>query len=99
MNKPHQRVLLKLPGEVFDDEKLGVDPVVISGIAREVTMVVSGDIQVTVAMGDGNYFRGTELDNNGMARDRTDHMGILGTVISAIVLQDPLEEEGIHTHV
>ena len=99
MNKPYQRVLLKLSGEVFGGWKLGVDPVVISGIAKEIAAVVSGGTQVAVVVGGGNYFRGAELSNNGMARDRADYMGMLGTVMNAIALQDFLEKEGIHTRV
>ena len=99
MNKPYQRVLLKLSGEVFGGGKLGVDPVVISGIAKEIAAVVSGGAQVAVVVGGGNYFRGAELSNNGMARDRADYMGMLGTVMNAIALQDFLEKEGIHTRV
>ena len=99
MNKPYQRVLLKLSGEVFGGGKLGVDPVVISGIAKEIAAVVCGGTQVAVVVGGGNYFRGAELSNNGMARDRADYMGMLGTVMNAIALQDFLEKEGIHTRV
>ncbi|MBB1586238.1 MAG: UMP kinase [Propionibacterium sp.] len=99
MNKPHQRVLLKLSGEVFGGGKLGVDPIVISSIAKEIAAVVSGGTQVAVVVGGGNYFRGAELSNNGMARDRADYMGMLGTVMNAIALQDFLEKEGIHTRV
>ena len=99
MNKPHQRVLLKLSGEVFGGGKLGVDPVVISSIAKEIAAVVSGGTQVAVVVGGGNYFRGAELSNNGMARDRADYMGMLGTVMNAIALRDFLEKEGIHTRV
>ena len=99
MNKPYQRVLLKLSGEVFGGGKLGVDPVVISGIAKEIAAVVSQGTQVAVVVGGGNYFRGAELSNNGMARDRADYMGMLGTVMNAIALQDFLEKEGIHTRV
>ena len=99
MNKPYQRVLLKLSGEVFGGGKLGVDPVVISGIAKEIAAGVSGGTQVAVVVGGGNYFRGAELSNNGMARDRADYMGMLGTVMNAIALQDFLEKEGIHTRV
>ena len=91
MNKPYQRVLLKLSGEVFGGGKLGVDPVVISGIAKEIAAVVSGGTQVAVVVGGGNYCRGAELSNNGMARDRADYMGMLGTVMNAIALQDFLE--------
>lgn len=99
MNKPYRRVLLKLSGEVFGGGKLGVDPVVVSGIAKEIAAVVSQGTQVAVVVGGGNYFRGAELSLNGMARDRADYMGMLGTVMNSIALQDFLEKEGIDTRV
>ncbi len=99
MNKPYQRVLLKLSGEVFGGGKLGVDPVVISDIAQEVAAVAVEGTQVAVVVGGGNYFRGAELSQNGMARDRADYMGMLGTVMNAIALQDFLEKAGIQTRV
>ncbi|MDO5091908.1 MAG: UMP kinase [Propionibacteriaceae bacterium] len=99
MNKPYQRVLLKLSGEVFGGGKLGVDPVVISEIANEIAAVAAEGAQVAVVVGGGNYFRGAELSQNGMARDRADYMGMLGTVMNAIALQDFLEKAGIHTRV
>ncbi|MDO5082196.1 UMP kinase [Arachnia propionica] len=99
MNKPYRRVLLKLSGEVFGGGKLGVDPVVVSGIAKEIAAVVDRGTQVAVVVGGGNYFRGAELSVNGMARDRADYMGMLGTVMNSIALQDFLEKEGIDTRV
>ena len=99
MDKPYQRVLLKLSGEVFGGGKLGVDPGVISGIAKEIAAVVSKGTQIAVVVGGGNYFRGAELRSSGMARDRADYMGMLGTVMNAIALQDFLEKEGVHTRV
>ena len=99
MDKPYQRVLLKLSGEVFGGGKLGVDPGVISGIAKEIAAVVSKGTQIAVVVGGGNYFRGAELSSSGMARDRADYMGMLGTVMNAIALQDFLEKEGVHTRV
>ena len=99
MDKPYQRVLLKLSGEGFGGGKLGVDPGVISGSAKEIAAVVSKGTQIAVVVGGGNYFRGAELSSSGMARDRADYMGMLGTVMNAIALQDFLEKEGVHTRV
>ena len=99
MDKPYQRVLLKLSGEVFGGGQLGGDPGVISGIAKEIAAVVSKGTQIAVVVGGGNYFRGAELSSSGMARDRADYMGMLGTVMNAIALQDFLEKEGVHTRV
>ena len=61
--------------------------------------MVSKGTQIAVVVGGGNYFRGAELSSSGMARDRADYMGMLGTVMNAIALQDFLEKEGVHTRV
>ena len=99
MAKPYRRVLLKLSGEVFGGGKLGVDPVVVSSIAHEIAEVVNRGTQVAVVVGGGNYFRGAELSQNGMARDRADYMGMLGTVMNCLALQDFAEKAGIQTRV
>ena len=99
MTKPYKRVLLKLSGEVFGGGKLGVDPVVVKAIAAEIADVVRAGTQVAVVVGGGNYFRGAELSQSGMARDRADYMGMLGTVMNCLALQDFCEEAGIETRV
>lgn len=95
----YQRVLLKLSGEEFGGGKLGVDPGVVAAIAKEIAGVVRSGTQVAVVVGGGNYFRGAELSANGMARDRADYIGMLGTVMNSIALQDFCEHEGIETRV
>ena len=95
----YQRVLLKLSGEVFGGGKLGVDPAVLSSIAAEVADVVRGGTQIAVVVGGGNYFRGAELSRSGIDRDRADYMGMLGTVMNSIALQDFCEKAGIKTRV
>ena len=99
MSKPYKRVLLKLSGEVFGGGKLGVDPVVVEGIAAEIAGVVRAGTQVAVVVGGGNYFRGAELSRSGMARDRADYMGMLGTMMNCLALQDFCEKAGIETRV
>lgn len=95
----YKRVLLKLSGEVFGGGNLGVDPVIVSGIAREIADVVRGGTEMAVVVGGGNYFRGAELTVTGMDRDRADYMGMLGTMMNAIALQDFCEKAGIPTRV
>jgi uridylate kinase len=98
--RPYQRVLLKLSGEVFGGEKgLGVDPDVVQGMARQIAEAVRTGAQVAVVIGGGNYFRGAELSLRGMDRARADYMGMLGTVMNCLALQDFLEKEGIETRV
>ena len=94
------RVLLKLSGEVFGGEKgIGVDPDVVQAIAKQIADVVKNGTQVAIVVGGGNYFRGAELQTRGMERSRADYMGMLGTVMNCLALQDFLEKQGVDTRV
>jgi uridylate kinase len=98
--KGYKRVLLKLSGEVFGGEKgIGVDPDVVHDIANQIADVVRGGTEIAIVVGGGNYFRGAELQQRGMDRARADYMGMLGTVMNCLALQDFLEKEGIETRV
>lgn len=100
VRKSYQRVLLKLSGEVFGGEKgVGVDPDVVHDVALQIADVVRSGVQVAIVVGGGNYFRGAELQERGMDRARADYMGMLGTVMNCLALQDFLEKEGIETRV
>jgi uridylate kinase len=96
----YNRVLLKLSGEAFaGGDKLGIDAVTVAGIARQIGEVVRSGVQVAVVVGGGNMFRGALLAQRGVDRTRADYMGMLGTVINCLGLQDFLEKEGIETRV
>jgi uridylate kinase len=96
----YKRVLLKLSGEVFGGAKgIGVDPDVVHDIALQIAEVVRSGVEVAIVVGGGNYFRGAELHQRGMDRARADYMGMLGTVMNCLALQDFLEKEGIETRV
>lgn len=98
--KSYKRVLLKLSGEVFGGTKgIGVDPDVVNDVAKQIADVVRGGVEVAIVVGGGNYFRGAELQQRGMDRARADYMGMLGTVMNCLALQDFLEKEGIDTRV
>jgi uridylate kinase len=94
-----RRVVLKLSGEVFGGGQVGVDPDVVQAVARQIATVVRRRVQVAVVVGGGNFFRGAELQKRGMDRARADYMGMLGTVMNCLALQDFLEKEGIETRV
>ena len=96
---PRRRVLLKLSGEVFGGGRVGLAPEVVRGIARQIAQSITEGIQVAVVIGGGNFFRGSELQQQGMDRTRADYMGMLGTVMNCLALQDFLEKEGIETRV
>ncbi|MFV0319468.1 MAG: UMP kinase [Microbacterium sp.] len=93
-----RRVLLKLSGEAFGGGQLGVNPDVVSQIAREIAAAVDR-VEIAVVVGGGNFFRGAELSQRGMDRGRADYMGMLGTVMNALALQDFLEQAGAATRV
>ncbi|MFP5314412.1 MAG: UMP kinase [Actinomycetes bacterium] len=95
---PRRRVLLKLSGEVFGGGKLGVDPEMVRGIAKQIAATV-GEVEVAIVVGGGNFFRGAELSQSGMDRSRADYMGMLGTVMNCLALQDFLEQAGVETRV
>ncbi len=94
------RVLLKLSGEAFaGGGTMGVAPDTVRGIAASIAAVLRAGTQVAIVVGGGNYFRGAELTEQGMERTRADYMGMLGTVINCLALQDFLEKQGIDTRV
>lgn len=86
-----RRVLLKLSGEVFGGGSVGVDPATVRGIAEQIA-AVRDQVEVSVVVGGGNFFRGAELSKAGMDRARADYMGMLGTVMNCLALQDFLEQ-------
>ena len=96
----YDRVLVKLSGEAFSGGGgMGVDPSTVRDVAKALAAVVRAGTQVAVVVGGGNYFRGAELTEQGMDRPRADYMGMLGTVINCLALQDFLEKQGIDTRV
>ncbi len=87
-------------GEAFSGGGgLGVDPDVVASIARQIADVVRGGTEVAVVIGGGNYFRGAKLSERGMERARADYMGMLGTVMNCLALQDFCEKAGVETRV
>jgi uridylate kinase len=93
-----RRVLLKLSGESFGAGSLGVNPDVVSDIAREIAEAAA-TVEIAIVVGGGNFFRGAELSLRGMDRGRADYMGMLGTVMNSLALQDFLEQAGAETRV
>ena len=93
-----RRVLLKLSGEAFGGGSLGVNPDVVASLAKEIAEAAK-QVDVAVVVGGGNFFRGAELSQRGMDRARADYMGMLGTVMNALALQDFLEQAGAQPRV
>jgi len=93
------RVVLKLSGQAFSGEPLGISPDVVAHIAEQIAAAVREGTQVAVVVGGGNMFRGKALAERGIDRSRADYMGMLSTVINCLALQDVLEKLGIETRV
>ncbi|GAA2037029.1 UMP kinase [Yaniella flava] len=93
-----RRVLLKLSGEVFGGGSIGIDPATVRSVAQQIADA-AGQVEIAIVVGGGNFFRGAELSINGMDRRRADYMGMLGTVMNALALQDFLTQAGVDTRV
>ena len=98
---PHySRVLLKLSGEaLMGSLGFGIDPEIVSGIVSEIKDVHALGAEIAIVIGGGNIFRGLAASSKGFDRVSADHMGMLGTVINALALQDALEHLNVHTRV
>lgn len=96
----YPRVLLKLSGEALAGDKgVGFDFDRIGFFADQIVRVARMGVQLGVVIGGGNIVRGTQLSQMGMDRVGADYMGMLGTVINALALQDTLEKRGLETRV
>jgi uridylate kinase len=96
-----ERVVVKLSGEAFADTSVGfgLDYGKIDGVARQLVEVLDLGVQVAVVVGGGNIVRGSAAEAAGMDRARADYMGMLGTVMNCLALQDALERRGVVTRV
>ena len=100
MERKYKRVMLKLSGEAMANKNgFGIDPEVVSRLAREIKEVCEKNIQVCIVVGGGNIWRGLRGSQGGMDRVSADYMGMLATVINAVALQDSLEKLGVTTRV
>jgi len=96
----YERLLIKFSGEGLAGESgSGIDPAVFANVAREIRGVHELGVQVSVVVGGGNIIRGIHAESAGMDRAQADYMGMLGTVINAMALQDALEKLDVPTRV
>lgn len=93
-----RRVLLKLSGEAFGGGKVGIDPDIVGAIAKQIS-IAAQQVEIAIVVGGGNFFRGAELQQRGMDRNRADYMGMLGTMMNALALQDFIQQTGTDTRV
>jgi uridylate kinase len=96
----YNRVLLKISGEaLMGEQNYGIDVNVARSVAEELKAVHDLGVQVAVVVGGGNIFRGVSKSAGNMDRSSADYIGMLATVMNAVVLQDALEKIEVHTRV
>lgn len=95
----YKRVLLKLSGEALSGNGQAFDPEVLKGLAEELKEIQERGVELAVVVGGGNFIRGKMLAEMGMNRAQGDYMGMLGTVINALAVQNALEQAGVQTRV
>ncbi len=96
----YKRVLLKLSGEALTNTGgFGIDPLILSSIARQVKEIKGFGVEVAVIVGGGNFFRGLAASAKGMDRATADYIGMIATVMNSLALQDAMEKEGVFTRV
>jgi uridylate kinase len=99
-NPAYHRVLLKISGEaLIGEQTFGIDVNVSQSVAEEIKQVHELGVQVAVVVGGGNIFRGISKSAGKMDRSSADYIGMLATVMNAVVLQDALENLGVNTRV
>jgi uridylate kinase len=100
-NQPaYRRILLKISGEaLMGEQTFGIDVDIAREVAEEIKQVHDLGIQVALVVGGGNIFRGLSKSAGNMDRSSADYIGMLATVMNAVVLQDALEKTGIQTRV
>lgn len=96
----YTRALLKISGEALAGDKgFGLDYQVVEAFAEEIKAVHALGVHLALVVGGGNIIRGTSASREGLDRVTADYMGMLGTVINALALQDVLEKIGVDTRV
>lgn len=98
-NKPmFNRILLKISGEaLMGDQNYGIDTKVAESVAQEIKDVHELGVEIAVVVGGGNIFRGVSKSAGNMDRSSADYIGMLATVMNAVVLQDALEKLNVYT--
>lgn len=100
MNPKYKRILLKLSGEgLMGDKSYGMSAEVIADLARQIKEVHDNGVEVCVVVGAGNIFRGARDALVGMKRTVADQIGMLGTVMNSLSLQNALESIDVPTRV
>ena len=94
----YKKILLKLSGEsLIGQQKYGIDSLMISSFASEISQIINEGVQVAIVIGGGNIYRGVEFEGAGFDRVQGDYMGMLATIINGMALQSALESINVET--
>lgn len=100
MKPAFKRILLKLSGEALvGSQNNGIDTKVAVAVAKEIKTVHDLGVEIAIVIGGGNIFRGVSESAGNMDRAAADYIGMLATVMNAVVLQDALEQLDVYTRV
>ena len=100
MKPAYKRILLKLSGEaLMGDQNYGIDTKVAESVAQEIKAVHALGVEIAIVVGGGNIFRGVSKSAGNMDRGSAGYIGMLATLMNAVVLQDALEKQGVYTRV
>lgn len=95
----YKRVLLKLSGEALSKDGQALDAGTLKNLAKQLKKIQESGVELAIVVGGGNFIRGKMMAEMGMNRATADYMGMLGTVINALAVQNALEQEGVDTRV
>ena len=100
MKPAYKRILLKISGEaLMGDQNYGIDTKIAESVAQEIKAVHALGVEIAIVVGGGNIFRGVSKSAGNMDRGSADYIGMLATVMNAVVLQDALEKQDVYTRV
>ena len=100
MSSAYKRILLKISGEaLMGGQNYGIDTLVAESVAGEIKAVQKLGVEIAIVVGGGNIFRGVSKSAGNMDRSSADYIGMLATVMNAVVLQDALEKLNVYTRV
>ena len=100
LSPTYKRILLKLSGEaLMGEQQFGVDPVVATQIAQDISEIQAQGVETAIVIGGGNIFRGLAASARGMDRATADYMGMLATIMNALALSDAMRRSGLASRV
>lgn len=95
-----QKIILKLSGEALaNGNGVGINATKVKEVAEEIKELYETGVSIGIIIGAGNIWRGRDAEENGMERASADYMGMLGTILNSLALQNALESLGVETRV